>query len=417
MTSPNAAADPSAAGAHPHPVVYSLLIVPFGAVPGYLSVALIYSLVHAGMSVAQTGALVAIYFLPQGVKFLWAPIIDTTLSQKRWYVIGAAMTAFSILALSTFPPATTPFAVLAALAVVASFSVTFLGMAVEALVAFSATPEEKGRAAGWLQAGGFAGNGIGGGAALWLMQHVSRPWITGAALGACILSCSLALRFVTEHPPAHLHVRGALVKVWQVIKDIWQVVRTRTGALALLIVFLPIGTGAASNFWSPMADEWHASANLVALINGVGSGVASALGCLAGGYLSDRFDRKGAYIVFGLTLGACAVAMALFPRTASDYVIFTLLYAFMSGVCFAGFSAVTLETIGHGAAATKYNVFAGLSNIGIGYLTGTEGLAYSRWGSHGLLYADGAAAVVSAVAFTAVTLLSARFMSRAPEPA
>jgi MFS family permease len=166
-----------------------------------------------------------------------------------------------------------------------------------------------------------------------------------------------------------------------------------------------------------MADEWHASANLVALVNGALSGVASGLGCLVGGYLSDRFDRKLAYVGFGLCLGACAVAMALGPRTYQAYGVFTLLYAFLAGVCFAGFSAVTFEAIGHGAAAFKYNVFAGFSNITIGSLTGSEGLAYSRWGSYGVLYADAGIAVVSALVFTAAVLLSARLANKEPAPA
>jgi hypothetical protein len=42
--------------------------------------------------------------------------------------------------------------------------------------------------------------------------------------------------------------------------------------LALLIVFLPIGSGAASNLWAAVADDWHASANTVALVTGVVGG-------------------------------------------------------------------------------------------------------------------------------------------------
>jgi len=416
MISPDIGAQPNAAHEYSHPFVYSLLYLPFGAVFGYVSVALTYSLTHAGMTIARAGGLVAIFFLPQGLKFLWAPIVDTTLNQKAWYVIGAAMTAMSIVALSALPPAITPFGVLVTFALIMSFASSFVGMSVEALVAFSIAPEQKGRAGGWLQAGSFAGNGLGGGAALWLIQHVSMPWITGGALGTCMLLCCLPLCLVHEHPRSHERAQSIGSRVWQVLLDIWHVVRARSGYLALLLVFLPIGTGAASAYWSPVADEWHTSANVVALVNGTLGGIASGLGCLVGGYLSDRFDRKLAYVSFGLALAACAVAMALCPRTESAYVSFVLLYAFGSGVCFAGFSAVTFEAIGHGAAAFKYNVFAGFSNISIGYLTGSEGLAYSRWGSHGMLYTDAAVAVTSAAIFTSAWLLSARFANRLPEP-
>jgi MFS family permease len=370
-------------------------------------VALTYSLVRGGMSVPRAGALVAIYFLPQTWKFFWAPIVDMTLTRKLWYVISAATTGLGTLALSALSNKPMPFAVLAALAVIASFAVTFLGMAVESLVAYGASDEQKGRAGGWLQAGNLGGGGLGGGAALWLMQHTSQPWQTGCILACCFMLCCLPLVAVVE-PPRTASGHGLATRARNIVADLWQVVRRRGGYLALLIVFLPIGTGAAAAYWSPLADEWHASANVVALVNGVAGGLVSAIGCLVGGQLSDLINRKFAYIGFGLTLSACAVTMALFPRTPAAYVVFTLLYAFGAGLCFAGFSAVTLEAIGHGAAATKYNVYASLSNVPIMYMTATEGWVQSHWGSTGLLFAEAALGVVSLIVFSTANVLSAR---------
>jgi len=399
---------PDATRSHPHPSIYLLLNLPFGAVSGYLSVALAYSLARHGMPVEQIGALIAIYLLPQAWKFLWAPIVDTTMTRRRWYVVGTAMTGLGVVTMSIFSTQATTFAVLAALAVMSSFAVSFVGMAVESLAANATAAAEKGRAAGWLQAGNLGGGGLGGGAALWLMQHVSLPWVTGAALGTCIMLCCLPLLFVAEPPPAAIHQHGALHKLMDLLQDIWRVLRAPGGYLALLVVFLPIGTGAASNYWSVVADEWHASVILVALINGAAGGIASAVGCLAGGYLSDRFNRKFAYVGFGLFQMICAVSMALWPHTPAAYVVFTLIYAFGSGLTFSGFSAVTLEAIGHGAAATKYNVFASLSNIPIAYMTAIEGWAHPRWGTRGLLFLEAGLAIVSAVVFTAAYARSAR---------
>lgn len=393
--------------AHPHPFFYLVLIIPFGAVSGYLTVALAYALARSGMPIEQVGALIAIYYLPQAWKFLWAPIVDANMTRKRWYVIGASMSAFGVLTMAAFSTHATTLAVLSVISVMASLAVSFLGMAVESLVAYGTPVTQKGRAAGWLQAGSLGGGGLGGGAALWLMQHVSLPWITGAALGTCIMLCCLALLFVAE-PPSAVHEHGGLRKLMVILRDTWHVLRSRAGYMALLVVFLPIGTGAASNYWSAVSDEWHASAGMVALVNGAAGGIVSAVGCLAGGYLSDRFNRKFAYIGFGLFLTVCAIAMALWRHTAAPYVVFTLIYAFGNGLCFAGFSAVTLEAIGHGAAATKYNVFASLSNMPITYMTAIEGWAHSRWGTNGLLFLEAGLAIVSLVIFTSATLLSAR---------
>ncbi|MGA8707497.1 MAG: MFS transporter [Steroidobacteraceae bacterium] len=398
---------PTSTEATVHPSLYLVLILPFGAVTGYLSVALAYALAQSGMSVARIGALTAIFFLPQAWKFLWAPIVDTTLTRKRWYFIGASMTAVGVLMLSVFSTHDTTFLVLTTFAVVASIAVTFLGMAVESLVAYGTTPEQKGRAGGWLQAGNLGGGGLGGGAALWLMQQVSQPWITGAALAACFMLCCLPLVFVADASSLPLE-HGVIGRVSAVLKDIWNILRQRGGYLALLVVFLPIGTGAAQAYWSPLADEWHASANVVALINGAVGGVVAAFGCLVGGYICDHFNRKFCYIGFGLTLALCAVAMGLSPRNATTYVTYTILYGFGNGLCYAGFSAVTLEAIGHGAAATKYNVFASLSNMPITYMIAVEGWTQSRWGSSTMLFLEAALGVISAVSFTTVSLLSNR---------
>jgi PAT family beta-lactamase induction signal transducer AmpG len=80
--------------------------LPFGAVNGYLTVAIAYQLAQAGVSAESIGALIALSFMPQTWKFLWAPIVDLTLSSKSWYVIGAVLSALGALwmAVCSAPP-------------------------------------------------------------------------------------------------------------------------------------------------------------------------------------------------------------------------------------------------------------------------------------------------------------------------
>jgi len=70
--------------------------------------------------------------------------------------------------------------------------------------------------------------------------------------------------------------------------------------IALILCFLPIGSGAASNLWSAISKDWSASADTVALIVGVIGGLLSAIGCLIGGWICDLMDRKKGYILFGV---------------------------------------------------------------------------------------------------------------------
>ena len=171
----------------------------------------------------------------------------------------------------------------------------------------------------------------------------------------------------------------------------------------MLICFLPIGSGAASNAFAVVAGQWGASADMVATTSGAISGIVSVVACIVGGYLCDRIDRKYAYGLFGVLMSLTAVGMAWSPRTPEMYMLFVLLYAFCTGLAYAGFTAVVLEAIGKGAAATKYSLFASLSNMPIAYMTMANGLANDKWGTNGLLYTDAAAGILGLILFLTVS--------------
>ena len=225
--------------------------------------------------------------------------------------------------------------------------------------------------------------------------------MAGAILGALCLLCCLGLFFVAEPEASHRH--ASLAKsLANVGKDLWSVATARTGALALVLCFLPIGSGAASGLWSAVASDWKASANVVALVTGVANGLVAAVGCVLGGWICDRMNRKGAYALFGVLQALCAVAMALAPRTVPMYVVFTLVYALITGLTYAGFSAIVLEAMGKGAAATKYSLYASLSNMPIAYMTTLDGWAHGKWGAGGMHYAEALFALFGLIVFRVI---------------
>jgi Na+/melibiose symporter-like transporter len=288
-------------------------------------------------------------------------------------------------------------------------------LAADSLMAHATAPEEKGRAGGWSQAGNLGGSGLGGGAGLWLAQHVSTAWVTGAVLGiACILS-ALAVLWLKE-PPAEHRASRFIDSLKNVGRDVWSIVRVRTGFLAIVLMSLPLGAGAAQNLWAAVAGDWHASADTVALVNGALGGVISMLGCVIGGYVCDRMDRKTAFNLFSIVLALSALAMEVAPRTEAMFVVFTCVYAFILGFCFAAFGAVVLEAIGKGAAATKYNVLAGIANVPIIYLTNIDGWAHKQWGSAGFLFAEALVPVAGTGVFILIALATRRLFRRRAAP-
>lgn len=390
----------------PHPGVFMILIVPFGMLSGFLTVAVAYELSQAGVSVEQIAGLIALSFVPHTWKFLWAPLADITLGRKSWYVLAAVTSAAGLLATAAAPPTSAGLMLLYGVVLVSNVAVTFLAMATEGLMVHGAAPAQRGRVAGWFQAGNLGGGGLGGGAGLWMTQNLPEPWMAGAVLALVCLLCCGALRWVEEPPPQHsgrpLHDTALA------LRDLWQVLVSRAGLLALLICVLPLGTGAALGLSAAVAGDWHAGAGAVALVSGVLGGIAAALGCFAAGPLCDRMDRKRAYLLFGLLQGVCALAMAFGPRTEMAFVVFTLLYSFTGGMAYTGFSAVVLEVIGHGAAATKYTLFSSFANMPIAYMTLVAGWAHTRWGSGGMLITETVIVVLAVFAFMAAAAFAGR---------
>jgi len=402
---------------HAHPSLFMFLIVPFGAMSGYLTVAVAYLMAQHGVSTSAIAGLIALSYVPHTWKFSWAPITDTTLTRKTWYLIGSVLSAIGIFATGAIPATQGNLPLLTVIVVAANFGCTLLGMSVESLMAYATSEEEKGRAGGWFQAGNLGGNGLGGGLGLLIAQRLPQPWMAGAVIGVLCLLCAIPIMMLEEPQSTHKAetIGKSLVGVG---KDLWGLARSHGGFLAMVLCFLPIGSGAASNVWSAIAGDWHASADAVALATGLISGVISAAGCLVGGWFCDRMDRKNAYAAAGALQAGTAIAMAFAPRTQTMFVIFTSLYAFVTGLTYAGFTAFALEAIGLGAAATKYNVLASLSNFPISYMTSVDGWSHGRWGASGMLFMESACCLAGLAAFLSIAAAAKRFRSpRAAAPA
>ena len=73
-----------------HPILFLILFLPLGITNGYVVVTLAYILSNAGVSVGAVAALVAWSLFPQTWKVVWAPIVDTTLNNKLWFLISAS---------------------------------------------------------------------------------------------------------------------------------------------------------------------------------------------------------------------------------------------------------------------------------------------------------------------------------------
>jgi len=393
----------------PHPFVWTILYVPFGALSGFVGVPLTFLATRHGLSISEGTLLNAAQLLTQWLKWIWAPLVDITLSPRKWYGISACLSGVGVLAMSVVPLGPKTLGILLAIVAVASLINSVVGMSVEALMAASTPADEIGRVSAWFQAGNLGGAGLGGGLGLMLFEKLPKPWMSGAIVGGLFVLCCLALHF-TPAVAAHEKAGGAAAAVKQVARDLWAMLRTKGGLLSAVLCVLPIGTGAAQGVLTQakVAAVWGAGAEQVALVQGLLSGLVTAVGCFAGGALCQRLRPRTAYAGVGLALAAVAVAMGLCPATASMYVAWSLVYAFAVGLAYAAFTALVLDAMGQGSAATKYNVFASLSNFPLWWLGLLLGVAAEKWDARRMLFTEAAFGVIGIVIFA----FSARLVAR-----
>ena len=417
------------------PWVWAILNLPFGATSGFVSVMLGFMLKKQGMGDDVIASLVALNLLPHTWKVFWAPIADSTLTRKRWYVLSNGVSCCTILGLAFVPITKSNLGTIELLVFFNSLAITFVGMAVEGLMAHATPPEQRGRAAGMFQAGNVGGAGLGGGLGLTIAERAGTQ-LAFIVIAATLFACMFALLLVPEAPKlavagvanvgkASSGIIGAIMRVLrmllgrliEVFRELWQMGWSRRGLVALTLCFLPIGSAAAQNIFSgQIATDWGADADLVAITTGWGAGIAATAGCILGGWMSDRLGRRVAYLVGGAILAVIAIGMAICPQNRTTYAIFTLAYQAGGGIAFGTFTGFVLDVIGKGAAATKYNALASLSNIPILYMTKVDGWASTSYGPVTMLFVDAGSEIVAICVFLLVLVIVRPDKERLPKP-
>jgi PAT family beta-lactamase induction signal transducer AmpG len=379
-------------GRAPHPALFGVLILPFGAAVGFLQVAAPWWFARAGLSLAEIAAISSVSFLPHAYKIFWAPLIDLGPHRKAWY-LAASVAAAALLAITAMVPAPGQHVALVSLLLTLSQAAAATSSAaLDALMALCSRDEDKGRAGGFYMAGNVGGTGVLGAAAIWLGETFSARAAGGFTAAVVILSALPVLTLV--EPKDRLQTGSLALALWKRVSDIgrdlWATLRSREGITGLIIVASPVGCGALTNLFSGMAPDYGAPASTVELVSGIGGGIAGAVGSILGGYLADRINRRVAYCVSGGVTALCAFAMAAASMTPATYTWGTLAYSFANGISYAAFAGLVLEIVSHGAAVTtKYTLFTAISNQAISYCTWLDGRASTRFGTRGSVAFDG----------------------------
>ncbi len=395
-----------------HPALFFVLYFSFGASGGFLSGTVAYFCGQAGVTTAEFGLIVSIALFPQVLKVLWAPLVDTTLNPKAWYLIATAAIVPSIAVSGALPVGRASMPMLTLVSTIVSIAASFLGMAADRLMAYDTAPGRRGAAGGWSQAGNLGGAGMGAGAGMGIAAFSHSVPLSGYVVAVLCAACALGLLVAPQSQPLpeRPSYRSTLTMV---AVDCWRVCRARLGWLTLFLLLMPLGAGGAAQLFSLIALEWRVNAYQLASANGL-LGLATAAAAVVGGYACDRMNRRTAYVVFGVIGGLAAALAAVTPRTPEWFMVFAFSYSAALGLSYAAFSAATLDAIGAGAAATKYTLFASVSNVPVFLMPMLDGWADTRWPAPGLCWVEFGAAIVGAGLYGLVALAARARTAAAP---
>ncbi len=373
------------------PITFFFLVLPYGISSGFVSITLPFVLTRAGFSVAMAASIAAVGVAANLWRFLWGPVADLTLTARRWYLLGLAIAAATLLLLGFIPIQHNAIGLLMAVVFISQVAGTLIVLPVGGLMAHTVADEAKGRAAGWYQAGNLGGTGLGGGAGVWLASHFSKE-IAGGVLAVAMLASAAVIYFASDVRIVSTETIRERMRILG--RDIFDMLRHAIPLFTIVLVMSPIGAGAMNGLWSAVAPDWNAEPDRVALVAGILNGLLSAVGCFAGGWIADRVGRWWSYFGSGVALAFVAIAMSIFPRTPQTFAIGVITYAFFVGMAYAAFSAIILFAIGRGAASTKYATLSSLGNIPVVYMTGVNGWVHDRFGTAWMLIGEALAAIV-----------------------
>jgi PAT family beta-lactamase induction signal transducer AmpG len=308
---------------------FFLLYVSEGIPSGFTATAIATSMRRGGLDPAVIGAYVGALYLPWAFKWAVGPIVDTISSRRfgwrRTWIVGAQLGMILTLLVALPVDFNASLGLFTGILLVHNIFAATQDVAIDALAVQVLPPEERGTANGFMFAGQSVGIALGGSGILLLtsvMPFRSTYLVIVAALAIILVLVPLRLR-ETAAPLAAIAetARGRLARVGRELAAFIGEARraftgTRSAGLGVLFAVLPMGAYALGlALQSNLAVELGLSDDRIGVL-GLWSGLAGALGCVVGGWLSDRFGRRRMIALFILAMSVPGVWLALAMQRA-----------------------------------------------------------------------------------------------------
>ena len=389
---------------------FGILYISEGIPYGFTSVAMVAFMRIEGLSLEQIGGFVAALFIPWSFKWLWAPVIDIVKlrslgGRKGWISICTGMMIVTLIVAGTVD-FVEDFRLLMWMVVLNNLFCATQDVAIDSLAVSTLKEDERASGNGYMFGGQYFGIALGGGGAIF----VSSLWGLNASLffvsSLLMISLSFVLIFITDD---EAQIPAAPRKVGQFkhfvgtmgafIRDVYTgFIESGTGPrFGLLFALLPVGAMAlAYAILGTIQVDYGLSGTQISQL-ALASALTSALGCIIGGILGDRFGVKRITAIFyfmtivptiALAWQISAVGLTNIPIGLFRTLI--LSHSLLFGMAFAVRVALFMGMTNPAVAATQFTAYMALSNMAISMGNYWQGMVAERMDYAVVLYLDAA---------------------------
>ena len=379
---------------------------------GFTATAVATQMRRQGLGPIEIGAFVGSLYLPWAFKWVVGPFVDVLSSdrwgrRRLWIVLAQGMMIATLLA--ALPVNfTTELKLFTAIIFVHNIFSATQDVAIDALAVSVLKENERGLANGLMFGGAYLGQTVGGAGVLLLTPYVGFPatfFFVAGAIAMVTLLVALPLREQPGPPRPAAGGSPSAAAGRQVVEFAVASFRAFTGSRAAFIgvffALLPPGAMALGlALQSNLAVELGLNDTQVGVLN-LWSTIASALGCVVGGWLSDRFGRRTMLALFIASMVVptlmLAIGMQRFgwimpvdpqalarPTPAAGLLslfwAMTIGYSVFNGLMYGTRSALFMDVTTVRVAATQFTAYMALCNLVIAYSAFWQGHAVTRWG-------------------------------------
>jgi PAT family beta-lactamase induction signal transducer AmpG len=294
-------------------------------------------------------------------------------------------------------------------------------VAIDALAVGTLKESERGLANGLMFAGANLGQAIGGSGVLFLTSLVSFK-ATFLFVIATIASIGILVALPLREPKSgRPKVEGSPVKaagkeIKAFVRDAYVAfIGTRAAFVGVLFAILPAGPMALGlALQSNLAVELGLNDNQVGFLN-LWSTIVGAAGCVAGGFLSDRFGRKKMLALYILGMAPTTLYLMtvlqqhhwimpvdpkagvrlVIPALVTALWIATIVYSLFNGLMYGTRTALFMDVTTPAVAATQFTAYMALLNLSISYSSTWQGVAIEAIGYPRTLLIDSIFGIVS----------------------